>query len=316
MITDLFYIVLFVSAFGSAAWVLVLLIQHVFKIRIPFCLCPFMLAFYLFPLFSPGVRLVAENPRWLQPFRTASGIWAAGLCLSFGYLVFRNGYAGRMVRGYAPCREESVIRILRDCAVRMKMKRLPEILYGDWKDPACVIFLGSAKIILSERMVQQLSRQELAVILTHELSHIRRGHLFWRSCFDWIVCVHWFNPLVWAARREFCLCCEMDCDQTVFRVIPELSAADYANLMLKMRKLSLPNRRYPANAIGSLDFLLAKQRLQSILSPASAVRKGCSVLLSLAILMAVTSGSLSGSQNYFYPASAGSTRMERSADHA
>ena len=87
-----------------------------------------------------------------------------------------------------------------------------------------MISLGHPKIILSKRISEQLTEQELTVILTHELLHIKRGHLFLQKCFDFIFCIHWFNPLAWAARHEFSISCEMDCDQTVFKNIPGLSA--------------------------------------------------------------------------------------------
>lgn len=315
MIADLFYIVLFVTAFGSAAWMSIMFLQHVMKIRVAFRLCSLMMFFYLIPFFSPGLRLVAQDQNWLPAFLTASGVWAVGFCVSAGCLMVRNVYAYLAARKYAPCQDEPVIRVLQDCFVNLKMKRLPEVLYGDLKEPACVISFGRPKIILSERIVRQLTGRELTVILTHELIHIRRGHLFLQKCFDLIVCIHWFNPFVWAARHEFSLSCEMDCDQTIFRNIPGLSAPYYTNLMLKTMELTLPNRHNTANAIGALDFMLARQRFQSILSPASTVKKCCSVILSFAIMAAVVSGSLFGSKSYFYPASTGNTQMERSVGY-
>lgn len=318
MIADLFYIVLFITASGGITWLSIMLLQHVLKMEIPFRLCSVMMLFYLVPFFSPELKLTAENPVWIHSFRAASGVWATGFLLSACFLAVRDIHAYFTVRKYALCQDEPAIHVLQNCAARLKMKRLPEILYGDLKDPACVIFTGHPKVILSERIVRQLTEQEFAVILTHELIHIKRGHLLLQKCFDLIVCVHWFNPAAWLARQEFSISCEMDCDQSVFRNIPGLPPSDYANLMLKMLKLALPNRNDASNAIGTLDFMLARQRLQSILSPASAVKRLCSVILSLVISAAVISGSLSGSKSYFYPSSAGNAgtpQIERSAGH-
>ena len=249
---------------------------------------------------------------------TASKIWAVGCCVSLGYLIVRNIYAYFAVSKYAPCHDEAVARILQKSATLLGMKKLPKILYGDLKEPACVISLGHPKIILTKRISDQLTEQELTVILTHELIHIKRGHLFLRKCFDVIVCFHWFNPLAWAARHEFSLSCEMDCDQKIFKSIPELLASDYANLMLKMLKLALPNKRYAASAIGTLDFMLARQRFQSILMPISTIKKCCSIILSFAIVIAVISGSLVSSRTYFYSVPTGNaqdSQIERSASH-
>ncbi len=315
MIADLFYIMLFVTAFGSMAWILVMLFQHILKIRVTFYFCSLLMFFYILPFFSPDLNLVMQDQKWIPVFLTASKVWIIGCCISLGYLIIRSAYAYFAVRKYAPCHDEAVARILQKSTALLGIKKLPAILYGNLKDPACVISLGYPKIILSRRISEQLSEQELTVILTHELIHIKRGHLFLQKCFDLIVCIHWFNPLVWAARHEFSISCEMDCDQSIFKSIPGLSASDYVSLMLKMLKLALPNKHYAANAIGTLDFMLARQRFQSILMPISAVKKCCSVILSFAIVIAVIFGSLVSSKTYFYSTPTGNTQFERSAGH-
>lgn len=318
MTADLFYIVLFVTTFGSIAWICVMLLQHVLKLKVPFSLCSIMMGFYLILFFNPKLKLIAENQNWIYPFQVSSGIWAAGLGVFACSFVIRYVHAALIVRNYESCREKSVGSILRNCAVHVGLKRLPEILYGNLKDPACTILIGHPKIILSKRIADQLTKQELAVILTHELIHIKRGHLLLQNCFNLIVCIHWFNPIVWLARHEFSVSCEMDCDRNVFKSMPELSASAYANLMLKMLELALPNKQDAANAMGTLDFVLARQRFQSILVPDSAVKKCCSMILSLGIVAAVLCGSLSGSKSYFNSSSvenAGNVQIERSADH-
>lgn len=318
MVTDLFYITLFVAAFGSIAWICVMLLQHVLKMKVPFCLCSMMMLFYLIPFFNPELKLIAENQNWISPFRISSGIWAAGLCVFACYFAICYIRAAFIVRKYVPCREESVVSILRSCSAHIGIKQLPELLYGDLKDPACTILIGYPKIILTKRITDQLTARELAVVLTHELIHIKRGHLLLQKCFNLIVCIHWFNPIAWLARHEFSVSCEMDCDRTVFKSMPELSASAYANLMLKMLELALPNKHDAANAMGTLDFVLARQRFQDILFPASALKKCCSVILSLGIVAAVLCGSLSCSKNYFYPFSvqnAENAQIERSANH-
>ena len=315
MIADLFYVVLYLTAFGSIAWIFIMFFQHVLKIRISFYFCSLMLLFYILPFLSPGLKVVTQDQKWIPTFLTTSKIWAIGCCVSLGCLIIRNIYAYLAVRKYAPCHDETVACILQKSAMFLEMKKLPEILYGDLKDPACVISLGHPKIILSKRISEQLTEQELTVILTHELIHIKRGHLFLQKCFDLIVCIHWFNPFVWAARHEFSISCEMDCDQSIFKNIPELLASDYANLMLKMLKLALPNKRYAASTIGTLDFMLARQRFQSILMPISTIKKCCSIILSFAIVIAVISGSMVSSRSYFYSVSTGNAQIERSAGH-
>lgn len=62
-----------------------------------------------------------------------------------------------------------------------------------------------------------LEGEEKEYILLHEQTHIRRGDYIVKVLFWLALCVHWFNPLVWAA---FFLCgrdMEMSCDEAVIR---------------------------------------------------------------------------------------------------
>ena len=53
---------------------------------------------------------------------------------------------------------------------------------------------------------------ELAAVVRHELSHIRRRDLLRILVADLACALHWPNPLVWLAARRAALAHEMACD--------------------------------------------------------------------------------------------------------
>lgn len=65
--------------------------------------------------------------------------------------------------------------------------------------------------------VQTYSEEELEMILTHELVHLKQRDIFWKPVFLVLTCIYWFNPLVWFLSKRFqkwaeancdCICCE------------------------------------------------------------------------------------------------------------
>ena len=62
-----------------------------------------------------------------------------------------------------------------------------------------------------------LSGEERAYILAHERHHIARRDPIWRMLAFLAVCVHWFNPLVWAAFWLMGVDMERSCDEAVLR---------------------------------------------------------------------------------------------------
>ncbi len=78
------------------------------------------------------------------------------------------------------------------------------------------------------------SEEERRFILAHEVHHIRRLDPVTRVLAYAALCLHWFNPLVWAAFRLSGKDMEMSCDEAVIRKLGEQSRADYAGTLLRL----------------------------------------------------------------------------------
>lgn len=62
--------------------------------------------------------------------------------------------------------------------------------------------------------IDSYSQMELKMILTHELIHYQQRDTFWKPVFVAVCCMHWFNPLVWFAAKQFQKWAEANCDRT------------------------------------------------------------------------------------------------------
>lgn len=69
------------------------------------------------------------------------------------------------------------------------------------------------------------------VILTHEMSHVRKHHSVDVLLFSVVTVLHWFNPLVWLARAELKMLHEYEADESVIN--QGVNAADYQLLLVK-----------------------------------------------------------------------------------
>ena len=78
-----------------------------------------------------------------------------------------------------------------------------------------------------------LKEQEQAHILLHEQRHIRRDDHIFRVVAFLVLCLHWFNPLVWAAFMLSGRDMEMSCDEAVVRHMDGDERADYAQCLLR-----------------------------------------------------------------------------------
>lgn len=69
-------------------------------------------------------------------------------------------------------------------------------------------------------------------VLAHERAHIKRLDHIFKPLGFFILCVHWFNPLVWVAYALFCRDIEIACDQSVMKNFEEKDKEGYAKALL------------------------------------------------------------------------------------
>ena len=93
-----------------------------------------------------------------------------------------------------------------------------------------------------------LGNSEWGYILAHERRHIARGDHITRVLALLALCLHWFNPLVWAAFIISARDMELSCDEAVIRELGVGIRADYCASLLK-----LASGREPVLAFGEVD---------------------------------------------------------------
>ena len=79
-----------------------------------------------------------------------------------------------------------------------------------------------------------LEETEKEYVLLHEQVHIRRGDHIYRLLSYLAVCVHWFNPLVWAAFFMSGRDMEISCDEAVIRKMGSGVKKEYSSSLLNL----------------------------------------------------------------------------------
>ena len=91
-------------------------------------------------------------------------------------------------------------------------------------------------VILLPKKLDRNDQVALKYVLTHEYVHIRRFDAITKILFAAVLCIHWFNPLVWVmyvlANRDM----ELSCDAWVIRMLGEKNRSSYALMLIKMEE--------------------------------------------------------------------------------
>lgn len=79
-----------------------------------------------------------------------------------------------------------------------------------------------------------ISETERRYIIKHEQTHIRRFDHVIKPIAYLVLCIHWFNPLVWAAFFLMSEDMELSCDESVIRQLGSDIKKDYSSSLLSL----------------------------------------------------------------------------------
>lgn len=165
-------------------------------------------------------------------------IWVAGATLMFVGALIRYFLLTRRLHGIVP--DEN------------------GVYYNDRVDTPFILGVISPKIYLPSRTKES----DKEYILAHERTHLRRRDHLWKPIGFAILCLHWFNPLVWLAFYLFCKDIELACDERV--------VCDYSLDKRKEYSYALVNCSVQQKALSNLPLCFGefgvKERVINVLS--------------------------------------------------
>jgi bla regulator protein blaR1 len=211
--------------------------------------------------FATGIRRVWNRGRPILLWT-----WLGGAVLCALVAATRIVRFERFLRGTLPA-SDRLQQLAIDAAGKLGVGRVPDLRYMDGVEVPFVWCAGRRPtIVLPMRLLCHLDNQSSALILAHELAHLRRRDHWVRAVEIIVSTVYWWNPLVWAIRRQIHQAEDLCCDAWVRLAFPGC-AKRYAELLLETAEwLSVSQvgaRLLPASPF--LRSLSLKARIEMIL---------------------------------------------------
>jgi beta-lactamase regulating signal transducer with metallopeptidase domain len=219
--------------------------------------------------YEPQVAGPILVDRW-----TALGlVWLAGTALVIAVSAARLLRFQRMLRAASSPADPRVRRLAERGAADLGLPLRAEIVVI----PASTVpfvwsCFGRPRIVLPASIVSEMSDDELLLVLTHELAHVRRrDHLV--RWLDWaVVAWLWWNPLAWIARRGLRRTEELACDALVLRTRGAAQHTYGSCLLSVAEALNGPAFRAPVQICTMGDGGSLEERIRFIMSEASSSR--------------------------------------------
>ena len=158
-------------------------------------------------------------------------VWLAGLCLCAGYflIVYRKLYREFQM--------SFLVKIpqIEQWLVLHNGKRRIEIRQSD-RVAAPVSYGIIHPIILFPKNTDWENMNVLQYVLEHEYVHIKRYDSITKLLVTAIMCIHWFNPMVWVMYILFNRDLELACDECVIHRFGNNFKSTYAHALISMEE--------------------------------------------------------------------------------
>ncbi|MBQ9097680.1 MAG: hypothetical protein IJY55_04720 [Clostridia bacterium] len=152
------------------------------------------------------------------------GVWMIGAAALFIYFISVYAVHMRSLKKKTQISDEGFLNILEECKNVLGIKRNVRLILGDVPMLAGII---SPKIV----MPTGYDDEENKSIIMHELCHLKNNDIFLIWLAAAMLCINWFNPIMWYAFFAFRKDVEVYCDERVLKITG--GKKEYASLLLK-----------------------------------------------------------------------------------
>ena len=194
----------------------------------------------------------------------ALAIWGIGAAAFAAWSLAGIRNIRRLVAQATPVTAREWLDPLHDACARLAIRRPVRLLQSDrvampmtwgWRQP----------VVLLPARASGWQSTRRAVVLRHELAHVKRADVVTQLLAQWACAVHWFNPVVWLAAFRLRGEREQACDDAVLGL--GTRASDYANHLLDIARECRAHDLAASAAVAIARPSQLERRMRAILDP-------------------------------------------------
>lgn len=290
-IYKIFYILIYLSFYGSIIWFIILSIEKILKENINFCMKLSGLFFFLVPVCSKKIKIFDPEIVWILEYKEACKVWLLFFLIFMTTYIFKYLLFALLVRKMDRCSNKRINQIYN--VSTEDVVNPPILLESKYISIAAAFGILSRVIICNTARLKEYSDEEIKYIFSHELIHHQKKHFLFLQLVKVLSIFYWFNPILLLIKKMVSLSCEYECDKELTKDISQNKKRIYIELLLKLH-----NRK--EGKICQINSNVGK-RIVLLLKPKTKIKKKLAIALYLLGIILILWSSIRNSEKYFYP---------------
>lgn len=191
--------------------------------------------------------------------------WSLGMLIFVGVALRRHLRLLRVIAESQPA-DAQLYEDAQQIGRQMGLAACPQLCVTEV--PVCPLVMGGWNkqvVLLPQRLLAELSRDQARAVLAHELAHVRRSDHLVRLFEVLVLTLHWWNPLAWWTSRQLQQSQEECCDAWVAWALPE-HRRTYGQTLLQTVEFLTEQQVLPIAAGTSFGRCFLERRIEMILN--------------------------------------------------
>ena len=227
---------------------------------------------------AAGAGMLATAMEERSPLAWLAWTWVLAYAVGLAWML------GRLWRG-----QRSLNRLLRS-GTQQAQAGMPAIVEVDAAIPPMLVGPFKPRLLLP-RGLRDVDPLQCELIVAHELTHWRRGDLWWLTAGAMLQALCWFNPAMRPLRERLIWAQELGCDREVLRGRPPRERRAYAAALVAQLRMQ-QHAVHGALAFGGVAPDTLAARIESIRTPGTWRHAARARGAGLALLALVFGGNL------------------------
>ncbi len=190
-------------------------------------------------------------------------IWSAlALVFLIRKITIYHEFLRYIKAGHIAISDIRILNLLSDCKEQLSIRTHVEVYQNPLIASPLMTGLFRPILILPTK---ELSDRSLHYIFTHELIHYRQKDLLYKWFIQFVICIHWFNPIVYLLAKEVNTSCELSCDELLIKDLDWRARREYGDTLLIFLKSMTQYNNSFASVTLSTGAEQIKERLGAIM---------------------------------------------------
>lgn len=160
-------------------------------------------------------------------------LWIA-VAIGLTLLSLGNLWRYFRIRTHASSVDIETLNVFLLCKTQLNIKTQVQVLESSAIESPAVFGWWSPALLLPKGLVQELDAAQLRYVFLHELTHVRRGDIFFNWLTAFVQVVHWFNPVAWWGFHVMRADMEQACDASVMQQLTRTEQLRYGDTLIKL----------------------------------------------------------------------------------